>query len=347
MPTPDPITGDHLMKSVGIIANPASGKDIRRLVAHGSVVTSNEKINMLKRILLGMDSMGTEDVLMMPDASGIGNRALDRLPLSMNVSFLDMGLGNNQNDSTRAAELLNRMGVACIITLGGDGTNRVVAKSSKTTPLLPVATGTNNAFCTMAEGTLAGIAAGVIARDNTPIDDVVIRAPQLKIWNDTDFVDIALIDVVISTAEFVASRAIWDESTLNEVFLTRAEPGNIGFSSLGGYLCHVPADAGKGLYIAIGQGGQTVRAPIAPGRVRQIPVESFRTFEAGEKLPVRRTPAVIALDGEREITVAKGDHYYVTFSPDGPYVVNLTETLNWASKACLFIQEPVPMTGGI
>ena len=40
------------MKPVGIIANPASGKDIRRLVAHGSVVTSNEKINMVKRILL-------------------------------------------------------------------------------------------------------------------------------------------------------------------------------------------------------------------------------------------------------------------------------------------------------
>ncbi|MEE8398114.1 MAG: NAD(+)/NADH kinase, partial [Desulfobacterales bacterium] len=320
------------MKSVGIIANPASGKDIRRLVAYGSVVTSNEKINMLKRILLGIDSMGIKDVSMMPDASGIGNRALDRLPLSMNVSFLDMILGNNQDDSTRAAEQLNRMGVACIVTLGGDGTNRVVAKSSGTTPLLSVATGTNNAFCTMAEGTLAGIAAGVIAQESGALDEVVIRAPRLEIWDDTGFVDSALVDVVISKAEFVGSRAIWDEATLSEVFLTRAEPGNIGFSSLGGYLCHVPADAGKGLYIAVGPGGQTVRAPIAPGRIRPIPVESFRIFEAGEKLPVRQTPAVIALDGEREIVVAKGDRYYVSFSPDGPYVVDLTKTLNRASK---------------
>ena len=38
---------------VGIIANPASGKDIRRLVAHGSTFDNNEKINIVRRVLLG------------------------------------------------------------------------------------------------------------------------------------------------------------------------------------------------------------------------------------------------------------------------------------------------------
>jgi predicted polyphosphate/ATP-dependent NAD kinase len=33
------------LKPVGIIANPASGKDIRRLVAYGSVFDNNEKVN--------------------------------------------------------------------------------------------------------------------------------------------------------------------------------------------------------------------------------------------------------------------------------------------------------------
>ena len=32
------------MRPVGIIANPASGKDIRRLVAHGSVFSNLEKV---------------------------------------------------------------------------------------------------------------------------------------------------------------------------------------------------------------------------------------------------------------------------------------------------------------
>ncbi|WP_222927512.1 hypothetical protein [Biomaibacter acetigenes] len=36
------------MKSIGIIANPASGKDIRRLVAHATIIDNNEKVNIVK-----------------------------------------------------------------------------------------------------------------------------------------------------------------------------------------------------------------------------------------------------------------------------------------------------------
>jgi len=32
------------LKPIGIIPNPASGKDIRRLVAYGSVFDNNEKV---------------------------------------------------------------------------------------------------------------------------------------------------------------------------------------------------------------------------------------------------------------------------------------------------------------
>jgi len=327
------------MKPIGIIANPASGKDIRRLVAHGSVVTTNEKINMVKRILLGLDSMGVEKIYMMPEVSGIGNRSLDRLKISADVSALDMMLENSQDDSTRAAELLTQKGVACIVTLGGDGTNRVVSKSSGDTPLLSVATGTNNAFCCMVEGTLAGIAAGVVASYDVFPEGIIRQAPRLEIWKDGKRVDTALVDVVVSKADFVASRAIWDESTLDEVFLTRAEAENIGFSSLGGYLCHVPADSGMGLYIAVGPGEQKVRAPIAPGLVRWVPIETYRTFNGDESIPIRRSPAVIALDGEREITIGADDQYAVRFNPVGPRVVDIPETLKYASQECVFIDE--------
>ena len=43
------------MTAVGIIANPASGKDIRRLVAHGSVFDNDEKANIVRRVLLGLE----------------------------------------------------------------------------------------------------------------------------------------------------------------------------------------------------------------------------------------------------------------------------------------------------
>ena len=46
--------------SVGIIANPASGRDIRRLVAHGAVFNNDEKVNIVRRVLLGLEAVGVE-----------------------------------------------------------------------------------------------------------------------------------------------------------------------------------------------------------------------------------------------------------------------------------------------
>ena len=42
-----------MMGPIGIIANPASGKDIRRLVAHASVFDNQEKRNILRRAIHG------------------------------------------------------------------------------------------------------------------------------------------------------------------------------------------------------------------------------------------------------------------------------------------------------
>jgi len=329
------------LKPVGIIVNPASGKDIRRLVAYGSVVPNSEKVNIVRRILLGLDSMGVKEVLLMPENAGITRLALDRLNINLKTSYLDMRLENTQDDSTLAARLMNESEVACIITLGGDGTNRVVSKASKETPLLSVATGTNNAFCYMVEGTLAGIAAGVVALNDFPLDSLTHRAPRLEIWRDTKLLDIALIDVVVSSAEFVASRAVWDVSTLIEVFLTQAEPGNIGFSSLGGYICRLPADSGKGLHIIIGEGERKVRAPIAPGLVHWVPIKSYRIFEPNDPMALQKSHCMIALDGEREITVTEGDKISIKLSYDGPRVINLKETLRYASQECVFLDNQI------
>ena len=41
---------------------------------------------------------------------------------------------------------MKELNVSCIVTLGGDGTNRVVAKGCGSVPILPISTGTNNVF---------------------------------------------------------------------------------------------------------------------------------------------------------------------------------------------------------
>ena len=57
--------------SVGILVNPASGRDVRRLVAKASVFQNTEKCNMVYRILGALGILGVEEVFMMPDVGGV------------------------------------------------------------------------------------------------------------------------------------------------------------------------------------------------------------------------------------------------------------------------------------
>ena len=41
------------MSKVGIIANPASGKDIRRLVSQATTISNTEKTDIVKRVKIG------------------------------------------------------------------------------------------------------------------------------------------------------------------------------------------------------------------------------------------------------------------------------------------------------
>ena len=197
------------MASVGIIANPAAGKDIRRLVAQGRFVPNQEKVNILKRILAGLDAVGVERVVMMPDMARLGNGAMDGGKYSLGVEFVDMTVFNAERDSVRAAGAMSEMGVGSIITLGGDGTNQAVAKGCGDVPLVPVSTGTNNVFPVMAEGTLAGLAAGLVAQGLVDSQETTTRSKRMEVYLDGELRDIALVDVAISRERFVGARAIW------------------------------------------------------------------------------------------------------------------------------------------
>ena len=74
------------MNAVGIIANPAAGKDIRRLVAQASTFDNNEKVNIVRRILLGLEAAGVQQVWFMPDYYGICNRAMENLGRTLNLN---------------------------------------------------------------------------------------------------------------------------------------------------------------------------------------------------------------------------------------------------------------------
>ena len=62
--------------TVGIIANPMSGRDIRRLVARASVFPNAEKANMVQRMLTAAGAVGVSRVLLSTDVGGISAAVL-------------------------------------------------------------------------------------------------------------------------------------------------------------------------------------------------------------------------------------------------------------------------------
>ena len=104
----------------------------------------------------------------------------------------------------------------------------------------------------MVEGTLAGMAAGLVALGKLDAGQVATRSKMLEVYVDEQYRDVALVDVALSRERFVASRAIWDLETLYEVFLTRAEPFGIGLSAVGGQLAPTALADDAGLRYVLG-----------------------------------------------------------------------------------------------
>ena len=322
------------MPTVGIIANPAAGKDIRRLVAQGRVVSNQEKSNILRRVFAGLQSHGVTKVIVMPDMAGLARNAMSDTRDHLHSEFIAQTPTGSQNDSTVAARIMRDAGADCIVTLGGDGTNRLVAKGCGEIPLAPISTGTNNVFPKEIEGTLAGIAAATIARSSGIRGRVCRRSKKIDVVIDGEIKDIALVDAAVSRQTMVGARALWDVGTLHSVFLTRAEASSIGIASIGARLALIAIDEPRGLHIRFPEPGQTgrlsVAAPIAPGMVRHVPIVEWGIVNPGELVDIGANRGTIALDGEREIELLQGTRASVRINTDGPWVVDFDQALKAA-----------------
>ena len=329
------------MATVGIIANPAASKDIRRLVAQGRVVPDWEKVNTVRRALIGLQSTEVDKVVAMPDSGNLCRRAADDSSINIPLEMLPMSPLYTEGDTTRAAAMMAEMGVGCLITLGGDGTNRAVAVGTNQIPLVAISTGTNNIFPVMVEGTLAGIAAGLIAAERLSAADVAIVSKTLQIHVNGEPRDLALVDVAVSRERYVATRAIWDLDTVYEVFLTRAEPAGIGLSSVGGRLHPLSlADVGGLRYRMAGRDAAdaniTIIAPVAPGMVEPASIAEWEMLHEGVPVALERRYCTIALDGERSLVLSPDDAVEIVLARDGPPVVQVQRALLRAAQLGLF-----------
>ena len=324
------------MGVVGIIANPASGKDLRRLVASGQLVGNREKINLIERMLLGMDALSSQHVLMMPDPSHMGRRVIERCAGRLNNTDLELVdlpvLLGTALDTERCVQAMVERGVDYLVVLGGDGTSRVVAKHCGKVPLIPISTGTNNVFPQRVEGTLIGMAIAARMAGVVQAREACVTAPFLTLQLEGTVQDVALVDLAVLDSIDAGAKAIWAGNSLRHLFLTQAKSGALGLSSIGAALGANLAN-NQALHMVLSpDAADRVIAPIAPGFMANVGIVEWRVIVPDDAITIEQLPAMIALDGEREFAVQPGCRVSVGLDLNGPTVVLIDETLKLAAS---------------
>lgn len=332
------MTGSSPGVSVGVIANPSSGHDVRRLISGASIATNLEKVNVIRRLLAGLGATGVDRVLMMPDVSGltlgverlVAKHRADRDGAWPELELVGMEVQQTAADTRAATAAMTAAGVGAIVVLGGDGTARALASVIDDTPVLALSTGTNNAFGVMIDATVAGLAAGLVASGRCEVGEACGRAKQLEV-RIGDRVELALIDVAVVDAVDVGARAVWDPDLIREIVVTVAEPGAVGLSAIVAAVAPCARDVEEGRHLLCGPSGRAVLAPLAPGLMRSVGVTDAIPIIPGASFRLRSSSGVLALDGEREVVLTEERATVVTLSLGGPLVIDVPTVLRLAA----------------
>ena len=340
--------------TVGIIVNPAAGKDIRRLVSAASPVSDMAKIGIVRRAAIGAIEGGATRLVLADDRHALARRALHGIdrssgrtrvgvgnPAGVDIEVLDLPLLSSGRDSQRAAARMAEIGVAAVIVLGGDGTHRDVVKGWRRAPMVAISTGTNNVFPRAIEATVAGHAAGLVAGGAVALDEVADVAAVI----DVDIVsgdgqartELGLVDVALTTGAFTGSRAVWEVDTLRELVTAMAEPDAVGLSAIAAAVAPTDRRERTGVHVrfagpgtpeadAVGATGLHLRCAIAPGRYADVTVAQHRRLGPDDEV-IMAGPGVLSFDGERDVVLGPDDTARVRIAGDGPLVIDVARAM--------------------
>ena len=331
-------TPDKNSRPVGILVNPSSGRDVRRIAARASVSTLETKRDQVARAVVGAAASGAKKVLVVRDLMRIADRAVENLRIHADIEIVATPTCYKPRDTELAAEALRRAGCGAIVVFGGDGTNRVLAKAWSDAPLVPLSTGTNNVFPLTIEAGIAGAAAGLVASGRVSIREVAPRVKAVRVEIDAEKDDLALVDAVLLADDSVGNLMPYDALRIRTAVLARAEPAAVGISPLGGLLIPSGADDDFGVAVTCtdASGGRAILVPISPGLYRSVRVTGSKRLALGESISVQG-PGVLAFDGDRERALAEGQTARLRVVRDGPRVIDVEKTLQLAAERGLYL----------
>ncbi len=335
--------------TVGIIANPVSARDIRRLITNASSLQVADRANIVMRMLASLGSVGVKHVVMMPDNGGVRGHVQRGLIREKNtggrawpkLEFLEMPVYSSVEDTLMAVRKMVALKVSAILVLGGDGTHRAVASVCDGIPIAGLSTGTNNAFPDYREPTITGLAAGLYVTGQIEHVDACVSNKMLNVSiNGSEQKEIALVDVAITTDRYVGARALWRTDTFRELYVTYGEPHGTGMSSIAGLIDPVSRRDPHGLMIELGpcdECGQTLTAPIAPGLMSSIGIKNVEKITADKTYSPMTKAGSIALDGEREIEFSENDRVEITLQCDAFITIDVERAMATAAKNQLLL----------
>ncbi len=327
-------------KRLGIVVNPMSGRDVRRVAARASTSGHHEKQQQVTRLVLGALAQGVDRIYLANEPFRINLRAVENLAARDRVTILDIPLTHGAADTETMVEMMWDAGCRVFIILGGDGTNRIVARRFPDAIILPLSTGTNNVFPTFVEASIAGAAAGLIASQRIDFEHLCQRCKQIHVSVEDHPDDLALIDAVLLKNDMIGSLLPFRSENISAVLLSRAEPASVGISPIGGYL--MPSHHGDdfGVYINCGSADKRVSVPISPGLYDEIGIRDIKKIELQTKVEMRG-PGILAFDGDRSIELGQGEVADLYLRRDGPWIIETPLIMEFAAVSGLF-QAPVP-----
>ncbi len=326
--------------SLGVIANPLSGRDVRRLAARASSQTPESKRSQIQRAAVGAAAAGVTRLLLAPDIFRVAQGAAEALHLEhLEVELLDLGRPQTKaTDTVRATEAMREAGARSLVVLGGDGTNRAVVRAWPDAPLVSISTGTNNVFPQLVEATTAGAAAGLVASGRVPLDEVARAAKLVEVSFADGSRDFALVDLALLEGDHLGSMLPFDLTRLRHLVLARSEPTGVGMSPIGGLLHPSGFDDDHGVHVrctAPGNGGTPLLAPISQGLYRTAQVTDARPIALGEEVAIHG-PGVLAFDGDRERALAPGEEARARVVRTGPRMIDVAAALGFAARHGLY-----------
>lgn len=333
--------------TVAIVANPHSGRDVRRLAARAAAVPPEQKRAAVARIAAGIDAAGAARILVLDEPFRISTGALERMPLRAAVEAVGPARTHDGRDTVAAVRRMVGLGCEVFVVLGGDGTSRAVAAGAPDGLLVPVATGTNNVFPQQVEGTAAGLAAGFAARALVP-EAARRRCKRVEVRSgDGAVLDFALVDAVLLRRDVIGNRMPFDPDRLATIVLTRADPCAAGTAPIGGWLQPLGPEAPGGLVVhcappdrRTGAPGAARRltVPIAPGTFADVRVEGWRRIGDGEPVPLFGD-GILAVDGDRLLRVRAGAGPRLLVDRTGPFVLDVRAALSGAAASGVLARD--------